>query len=138
MTREAWESQWQAEKEFKAVSEIVFECYIDNKLTATVSTKSEAKAYKVENETAKIVKVTRSKAEPEHVFCDEVIYFDYERVEKPFDQNLKLAITESGKTMKEIAELLNIPYRTIQDWKAGRRTPATYMQQSILNQIKSL
>lgn len=61
-----------------------------------------------------------------------------EESEVKFRTRLHLAIASSGKTMKEIAELLNIPYRTIQDWKAGRRTPAPYMQQSILNQIKSI
>ena len=36
-------------------------------------------------------------------------------------------ISSSGLTMKEISKRFGIPYRTIQDWNAGRRTPPEYV-----------
>lgn len=33
----------------------------------------------------------------------------------------------SGMTMAEISRRFGIPYRTIQDWSAGKRTPPEYV-----------
>lgn len=38
-------------------------------------------------------------------------------------QNLKKYISDSGKTQKEIADLLNIPTSTLNDWVKGNRYP---------------
>lgn len=39
-------------------------------------------------------------------------------------EEIKKIIKESNcKTMKEFSEHYNIPYRTVQDWKLGNRTP---------------
>lgn len=53
-----------------------------------------------------------------------------------FAELLTEAIKETGKNMKQISETLGIPYRTMQDWRAGRRTPNEYTQRSVIEQIR--
>lgn len=55
-----------------------------------------------------------------------------------FAETLKEAIERSGKSMTDIAAALNIPYRTIQDWRAGRRVPNAFTQKSVLEQIEKI
>ena len=40
-------------------------------------------------------------------------------------------IKGSGMNLKEFSEYFNIPYRTVQDWNAGRRTPPEYLLELI-------
>lgn len=42
---------------------------------------------------------------------------------------------ELGLTMKELSEALEIPYRTLQDWEAGRRNPAPWAEKLILKEM---
>ena len=36
-------------------------------------------------------------------------------------------IEKSGMNMKGFSEYFHIPYRTVQDWKAGKSTPPAYV-----------
>ena len=55
-----------------------------------------------------------------------------------FAEQLTKAIGKTYKPMTKIAEALGIPYRTMQDWKAGKRVPNEYTQRTVLEQIKGM
>lgn len=40
-------------------------------------------------------------------------------------------IKKSEMNMKEFSEYFDIPYRTVQDWKAGKSTPPVYVVELI-------
>lgn len=52
-----------------------------------------------------------------------------------FAGTLAEAIRKTGKPMTEIAATLGIPYRTMQDWRAGKRVPNAFTQGAVLEQI---
>ncbi|MGN1118284.1 MAG: hypothetical protein ACI4RU_06700 [Acutalibacteraceae bacterium] len=60
------------------------------------------------------------------------------RLQNTFQDELREAIKDSGKNMREVSELLEIPYRTIQDWRAGRRIPGAYVRKDIIEKIRGL
>ena len=43
---------------------------------------------------------------------------------------------QTGMTRTEFSKHLGIPYRTIDDWEAGRRTPPEYIPRLISFQLK--
>lgn len=45
-------------------------------------------------------------------------------------------IKKTGMNMKEFSEYFNIPYRTVQDWKAGRYVPNEYLLELIEYKLK--
>ena len=49
---------------------------------------------------------------------------------------LELARTQSGMTQKEFANYFGIPYRTIQDWFAGRRKMPDYVLRLMLYKLE--
>lgn len=55
-----------------------------------------------------------------------------------FAENIKSQIDQQNLTIKKVSENLGIPYRTIQDWCAGRRTPKEYTQENIIVKIKQI
>ena len=55
-----------------------------------------------------------------------------------FAEELTKAIGKTFKPMTKIAEALGIPYRTMQDWKAGKRVPNEFTQKSVLEQIRGM
>lgn len=55
-----------------------------------------------------------------------------------FAEKLTKAIDKTYKPMTKIAEALGIPYRTIQDWRAGRHEPNAYTQRTVLEQIEKI
>ena len=55
-----------------------------------------------------------------------------------FADILAEAIKNTGKSMTEIARILGIPYRTIQDWRAGRHEPNAYIKRTVLEQIEKI
>ncbi len=55
-----------------------------------------------------------------------------------FKDELKQARAKTGLTQKQLADALQIPFYTLMKWEQGNRTPASYVQQSILQQIKPL
>lgn len=49
---------------------------------------------------------------------------------------IKEARIKAGLNIKELAELLGAPYRTIQDWNAGISKPPEWMQKLIIAEIE--
>ncbi len=129
--QEAYESQRQAEAAYRAISERIYEVYKDGKLLETFSDVSEARKYRKEIGKCRIHKIERSKSDPEHIFEEEDMYAEYETVALSFSEFIVKYLAATNKTMKTLAEELELPYRTIQDWKAGRRTPSKFIQKSI-------
>ena len=46
-------------------------------------------------------------------------------------------IKDSGMNLKAFSEYFNIPYRTVQDWNAGRRTPPEYLLELISYKLEN-
>lgn len=53
------------------------------------------------------------------------------------DNKIKAARLEAGMTIKEMAEYLGAPYRTIQDWNAGLRKPPEWIELLVIEKIQS-
>lgn len=47
------------------------------------------------------------------------------RQESP--REIKSIISNSGMSLKELSRILGIPYRTLQNWKDGKRCPADWV-----------
>lgn len=54
------------------------------------------------------------------------------------ENEFKAARLAAGLTQKAMAVLMEIPFRTIQDWEAGKRTPPPYVRRFVLNELKML
>ena len=50
---------------------------------------------------------------------------------------IKHARKKAGLNIKKLADLLGAPYRTVQEWNAGRRMPAKWVQRLIIEKIKT-
>ena len=55
-----------------------------------------------------------------------------------FAQILKEARSKAKITQDGMAERMQIPKRTIEDWEGGKRTPPPYVQRFVLNELKQL
>ena len=55
-----------------------------------------------------------------------------------FAEQFKEARKATNMTQQQLAELTLIPFRTIQQWEGGQRTPPPYVQRFVLNELKSL
>jgi DNA-binding transcriptional regulator YiaG len=55
-----------------------------------------------------------------------------------FAEDLKAARKKAALTQQGMAELMLIPFRTIQQWEGGQRTPPSYVQRFVLNELKSI
>ena len=53
-------------------------------------------------------------------------------------KNIKSAIEQSNLTIKELSELLEIPYKTLMHWKVGDRTPPPWAEKLVVEKIRSL
>lgn len=49
---------------------------------------------------------------------------------------LEAAKSQSGMTQKEFAEYFGIPYRTVQDWFAGRRNMPDYVLRLMIYKLE--
>lgn len=49
---------------------------------------------------------------------------------------IKNARVKAGLNIKQLAELLGAPYRTVQEWNAGRHLPPEWMARLILAEIE--
>lgn len=49
---------------------------------------------------------------------------------------LEVAKSQSGMTQKEFAEYFGIPYRTVQDWFAGRRNMPEYVLRLMIYKLE--
>lgn len=54
------------------------------------------------------------------------------------ENEFKAARLAAGLTQKAMADLMQIPFRTIQDWEAGKRIPPPYVRRFVLNELKIL
>lgn len=57
---------------------------------------------------------------------------------KDFNEMLKQARNAAGLSQRGMADRMLIPARTIEEWEAGRRTPPTYVQRFVLNELELL
>jgi transcriptional regulator with XRE-family HTH domain len=55
-----------------------------------------------------------------------------------FAERLKAARKSTGMTQQGMADRMLIPFRTIQQWEGGQRTPPPYVQRFVLNELESL
>ena len=50
---------------------------------------------------------------------------------------IKYARQKAGLNIKKLADLLGAPYRTVQEWNAGRRMPPEWVQRLIIEKIEA-
>ena len=78
-------------------------------------------------------------AVPKNGFVN-LVTADTEAYQKIIDREnnpIKYAREQAGMNIKALAELLGAPYRTVQDWNAGRRMPPKWMQALIVEKIET-
>ena len=51
---------------------------------------------------------------------------------------IKEARLEAGLTQQSLAESLEIPKRTIEEWESGRRNPPAYVEKLIIEKLESM
>ena len=51
---------------------------------------------------------------------------------------IKEARIRAGLSIKELAELLGAPYRTVQEWNAGRSKPVEWAERLIIDKLENL
>ena len=56
----------------------------------------------------------------------------------PEDNAIKAARIKAGLSIKELAELLGAPYRTVQDWNAGRSRPVDWAERLIIEKLDKM
>ena len=56
----------------------------------------------------------------------------------PEDNAIKAARLRAGLSIKELAELLGAPYRTVQDWNAGRSRPVDWAERLIIEKLDKM
>lgn len=61
-----------------------------------------------------------------------------EKQKKIIAENLKSARQKYNMTRKEVSNKLEIPYRTLEDWEAGKSTPPKYVQKMYLESLKDI
>ena len=78
-------------------------------------------------------------AAPQHGFVN-LIAVDtdvYAEIIERENNSIKYARKKAGLNMKKLADLLGAPYRTVQDWNAGRRMPPDWVQRLIIEKIEA-
>lgn len=55
-----------------------------------------------------------------------------------FSEKLKAARKAADMTQHGMADRMLIPFRTIQQWEGGQRTPPPYVQRFVLNELETL
>ena len=76
---------------------------------------------------------------PQHGFVN-LIAVDtdvYAEIIERENNPIKYARKKAGLNMKKLADLLGAPYRTVQDWNAGRRMPPDWVQRLIIEKIEA-
>lgn len=54
------------------------------------------------------------------------------------ESKIREAREKAGLSIKELADLLGAPYRTVQDWNAGRSKPVDWAERLILEKLENL
>ena len=65
-----------------------------------------------------------------------VIEFDTEKRESALNP-IRRARENAGLSIKELADLLGAPYRTVQDWNNGKRQPPVWLQKLVVEKIQN-
>ena len=55
-----------------------------------------------------------------------------------FAEKFKLARLSAGITQADMSKRMEIPLRTVESWEVGKRTPPSYVQRFILNELESI
>lgn len=61
----------------------------------------------------------------------------YQEVIERENNPIKYAMKKAGLNIKKTSDLLGAPYRTVQEWNAGRRMPPEWCQKLIIEKIES-
>lgn len=56
-------------------------------------------------------------------------------MDKTFAEKLKETRKAAGLSQQSMADKMLIPKRTIQDWEGGLRTPPSYVQRFVINEL---
>lgn len=59
-------------------------------------------------------------------------------ITKTFSERFKEARKETGLSIPKLAERMLISKRTLDKWERGERTPPTYVQRFVLNELEEL
>lgn len=54
------------------------------------------------------------------------------------ESKIKETRKASGLTQKQVYEILGIPARTQQDWEAGKRTPAPWLEEMVIREYQRI
>lgn len=65
-----------------------------------------------------------------------VVEFDTAKWEAAFNP-IRRARENAGLSIKELADLLGAPYRTVQDWNSGKRKPPLWLQKLVVEKIQN-
>lgn len=55
-----------------------------------------------------------------------------------FAERLKAARAAAGLTQQSMADRMEIPKRTVEDWERCKSTPPPYVQRFVLNELEGL
>lgn len=55
-----------------------------------------------------------------------------------FAEKLKAARGATGLSQQSMADLMEIPKRTIEDWERSKSTPPPYVQRLVLNELTDM
>lgn len=61
----------------------------------------------------------------------------YQEVINRENNPIKYAMKKAGLNIKKLSELLDAPYRTVQEWNSGRRMPPEWCQRLIIEKIEA-
>lgn len=68
------------------------------------------------------------------VYADTVIYGE---IIKRENNPIRYAREKAGLNIKQLAELLQAPYRTVQDWNAGKKFPPKWVEKLVIEKIET-
>ena len=54
------------------------------------------------------------------------------------ESKIKEARKAAGLTQKQVHEIFGIPARTQQDWEAGKRTPAPWLEEMVIREYQRI
>ena len=81
------------------------------------------------------IKIIQLSAYPAGSFVT-LVCFDKDKYDA--DRNkIKTAREKAGLNIKQLADLLSAPYRTVQDWNRGKRNPPIWLQNLIVEKIET-
>lgn len=61
-----------------------------------------------------------------------------DEVKADFSEKLKAARKAAGMTQQKLADITEIPKRTLEDWETGKRVPPPYVRRFVLNELQAM